>query len=112
MNGFIDLLFEHEGRYFILDWKSNHLGYRLENYESPGLNEAMKDNQYKLQYLIYSIAVHRFLKQRLRDSYDYDVHFGGVIYVFLRGVRAGAATGIYFDRPEVGFVDKLDKIFG
>lgn len=112
MNGFIDLLFEHNGRFYILDWKSNHLGYDVSDYIGDNLNAAMNDNQYKLQYLIYTIAVHRYLKQRLGEHYNYETHFGGAIYVFLRGARAGEKSGIYFERLEERFVEEMDKVMG
>lgn len=112
MNGFIDLLFEHNGRFYILDWKSNHLGYDVSDYIGDSLNAAMNDNQYKLQYLIYTIAVHRYLKQRLGEHYNYETHFGGAIYVFLRGARAGEKSGIYFERLEERFVEEMDKVMG
>ena len=72
----------------------------------------MNDNQYKLQYLIYTISVHRYLKQRLGEHYDYETHFGGAIYVFLRGARAGEKSGIYFERPDWGFVEEMDRVMG
>ncbi len=110
MTGFIDLLFEYEGRFYILDWKSNYLGFELKDYEGPNLAQAMHHSQYTLQYLIYTVAVHKFLRQRMGDAYDYEQHFGGVIYVFLRGVRAGQDSGIFTDRPDKLFIEALEKV--
>ncbi len=85
MRGFIDLVFEHSGRYYLIDWKSNHLGNRPEDYGRSALAAAMQDDLYVLQYHLYAVALHEYLKGRVKD-YDYDRHFGGVFYVFLRGV--------------------------
>jgi len=110
MTGFIDLLFEHEGRFYILDWKSNYLGFELKDYEGLNLAQAMHHSQYTLQYLIYTVAVHKLLKQRMGDAYDYEQHFGGVIYVFLRGARAGKDSGIFTDRPDKLFIEGLERV--
>jgi exodeoxyribonuclease V beta subunit len=107
MTGFMDLVFEHEGKYYILDWKSNHLGNGLENYNPAAMNEAMTGNNYHLQYLIYTVALKRWLEMRIKD-FDFDTHFGGVIYVFLRGVREEGQTGIYTNRPGKQQIDELD----
>ncbi len=109
MTGFVDLLFEHEGKFYILDWKSNYLGFDISDYEGENLQAAMQHNQYTLQYLIYTVAVHKFLKQRLGEAYSYDEHFGGVIYIFLRGARANASSGIFTDRPSSDFVEALES---
>jgi len=111
MTGFIDLVFEHNGKYYILDWKSNHLGNTTESYNEDRMEEAMKGSNYHLQYLIYTVALKRYLTQKIHD-FDYDKHFGGVIYVFLRGVRSKGTTGIYFKKPSVERIVVLDEIFG
>jgi exodeoxyribonuclease V beta subunit len=109
MKGFIDLTFEVGGRYYILDYKSNWLGGELADYVPERLNQAMADSDYKLQYLIYIIALHRYLRVRIPE-YDYDTHFGGVFYLFLRGIDPGSGqdTGIYRDRPGKGLIEALD----
>ncbi len=109
MTGFIDLVFEHKEKYYILDWKSNHLGNTTENYKREGTEEAMKGSNYNLQYMIYTIAVKRWLENKKQD-FDYDKHFGGVIYVFLRGVRMEKNTGIYATRPEKSKIEALESI--
>lgn len=108
MTGFIDLLFEHKGKYYILDWKSNHLGNGPEFYDREGMEQAMTGSNYHLQYMIYTVAAVRWLKTRIPD-FDYDKHFGGVIYLFLRGIRQGKDTGIYTARPEKETIEDLDK---
>lgn len=85
LKGFIDLVFRHEGRYYLLDYKSNWLGEDREAYTRPAMEQAVRAHRYDLQYQLYSLALHRYLRHRLAD-YDYDRHFGGVIYLFLRGM--------------------------
>jgi len=107
MTGFIDLVFEHNGKYYILDWKSNHLGNDVKNYEAVGLEAAMIGSNYHLQYMIYTVALKRWLEKK-KANFDFEAHFGGVIYVFLRGIRENGKTGIYFKCPSKGDIEKLD----
>ena len=109
MHGFIDLVFESEGRYYLADYKSNFLAATPEGYRPAQLNEVMAREQYSLQYLIYTVAVHRFLRMRLPD-YDYERHFGGVYYLFLRGMdpALGHRCGVFYDRPGRALVEALD----
>ncbi len=107
MNGKIDLLFRHDGRFYILDWKSNHLGYSLVDYGPEGVSAAMQENNYHLQYLIYTVAVRRYLATRM-PTFDYERDFGGVIYLFVRGVREGSDSGVFFTKPEKEMVDRLE----
>ncbi|MCF8226014.1 MAG: UvrD-helicase domain-containing protein [Bacteroidales bacterium] len=108
MTGFIDLVFEQDGKYYILDWKSNYLGNAVEDYSKSKLEEAMKGSNYHLQYMIYTVALTRWLKIRIPD-FDYEKHFGGVIYVFLRGVRENRETGIFTAFPDEKVIAKLDQ---
>ncbi len=107
MHGFIDLLFRHKGKYYILDWKSNFLGNKLEDYKRKGMEEGMRGSNYHLQYYIYTLAVKRHLERKLKD-FDYERDFGGVIYMFLRGVRENGDTGIFTTRPEKKRIEELD----
>ena len=84
---------KHKAQYYILDWKSNHLGNDAENYDLAGMEAAMAGSNYHLQYMIYTVALKRWLEKRIA-GFDFDTHFGGVIYVFLRGVRDDRQTGI------------------
>jgi exodeoxyribonuclease V beta subunit len=111
MNGKIDLFFEHNGKYYILDWKSNFLGNSLEFYGEDAVKAAMYENNYNLQYLIYTVALTKYLKLRKPD-FDYDTHFGGVIYLFLRGVRAEGQTGIYYSKPEGKLIEQIKGLIG
>ncbi len=111
MRGFIDLVFCVDGRYYLVDWKSNYLGSEAGDYNAAALEAAMKNNYYVLQYHLYTVAVHHYLKRRLR-GYSYDEHFGGIIYVFLRGVDPGlgAEYGIYRARPSIESIEQLSSV--
>ncbi|MCF6209104.1 MAG: exodeoxyribonuclease V subunit beta [Gammaproteobacteria bacterium] len=110
ITGIIDLIFEHDGRFYIADYKSNFLGGALDDYTPAKLRQAVLDRRYDLQYLLYALALHRYLRQRLAD-YDYGTHFGGVYYLFLRGMRpaSGPCFGIHFDLPDQALIDWLDR---
>ena len=110
MTGFIDLVFEHKGKYYILDWKSNHLGNLIKNYNSEGLNIAMKGSNYNLQYIIYTIAVKRWLETKIK-GFNYEQQFGGVIYLFLRGIKKDSHTGIFTCKPAVEMIEKMEELF-
>ncbi|MFM7358717.1 MAG: UvrD-helicase domain-containing protein [Sediminibacterium sp.] len=98
MNGKIDFIGYHEGRYYIVDWKTNHLGYQTDDYGAAALQEAMSNNNYHLQYFIYLSALYKFLQQRL-PGFDYEQHIGGVYYLFVRGIRRKGEQGIFYRRP-------------
>jgi exodeoxyribonuclease V beta subunit len=116
LKGFIDLVFEHEGRYFILDWKSNHLGDTPARYGQGAMAAAMRDQGYHLQYLLYLVALDRYLRHRLA-GYDPDRHLGGAVYLFVRGVRpdwrdaGNAPTGVFFHRPATAMIARLSALF-
>ncbi|EOJ9005809.1 TPA: exodeoxyribonuclease V subunit beta [Klebsiella pneumoniae] len=111
LKGFIDLVFRHEGRYYLLDYKSNWLGEDREAYTRPAMEQAMRAHRYDLQYQLYSLALHRYLRHRLAD-YDYDRHFGGVIYLFLRGMDGQeGGQGIFTTRPVRPLIEGLDQLF-
>ncbi|WP_236749364.1 PD-(D/E)XK nuclease family protein, partial [Aeromonas caviae] len=107
LKGFIDLVFEWQGRWYLLDYKSNHLGMSPADYGRPALERAMREHRYDLQYQLYSLALHRLLALRL-PGYDFDRHFGGVFYLFLRGMPQG---GIFHARPSRELVLGLDELF-
>ncbi|MBL0575808.1 exodeoxyribonuclease V subunit beta [Aeromonas hydrophila] len=108
LKGFIDLVFEWQGRWYLLDYKSNHLGMSPADYSRPALERAMAEHRYDLQYQLYSLALHRLLTLRL-PGYDFEQHFGGVFYLFLRGMPQG---GIFHTRPSRELVQGLDRLFG
>ncbi|MBI4576167.1 MAG: UvrD-helicase domain-containing protein [Planctomycetes bacterium] len=111
LTGAIDLVFRHEGRYYIVDWKSNHLGDRPEDYEGRALERAMLAHLYPLQYHIYTLGLDAYLSTRWGEDYDYRRHFGGVAYLFLRGIRAAGPCdrGVYRDRPTERLVAALRR---
>ena len=111
MTGYVDLVFEHKEKYYILDWKSNHLGNDLENYETDGLKAAMIGSNYHLQYMIYTVALKRWLEKKIAN-FDFNTHFGGVVYVFLRGARENRSTGIYYKNPGIAGIEKIDSALG
>lgn len=111
LRGFIDLVFEHGGKWYVLDWKSNKIGSNAEEYSRERLNEAMFHHAYELQGLIYITALHRYLKLRI-PGYDYKVHIGGILYLFIRGVRpAWPSAGIWHDLPDPLLIESLDALF-
>lgn len=110
MKGFIDLVFEAGGRYYIVDYKSNWLGDSLADYQGAALTRAIARDHYYLQYLIYSVALHRMLAQQLPD-YDPQRHLGGIYYLFLRGMRGDRGdVGIFRDRPSVALLHRFDAL--
>ena len=109
MKGFIDLVFEYQGRFYIVDYKSNHLGYSSESYQPSQLDDAMISHDYPLQYLIYTLALHRYLRLRLPD-YDPEQHLGGCYYLFIRGMKQEwGQAGIFYDKPDMNLLDALDR---
>lgn len=108
LTGYADLIAEHDGRYWVVDWKSNHLGDCVEDYDQVALLTSMKQHDYILQYHLYVLAWHRHLEKRL-PGYDYDQHFGGVCYAFLRGAVPGRDHGMFYDRPPRALVEALDR---
>jgi len=107
--GFIDLTFEHQGRYYVADYKSNWLGVDDAAYTEQAMEQSILENRYDLQYVLYLLALHRQLKARLAD-YDYDRHVGGALYLFLRGTRTDSG-GVYFVRPPQELIEHLDRMF-
>jgi len=107
LKGYIDLVFEHGGRYYVADYKSNWLGPHSSAYTTEALRQAVLDARYDLQYTLYLVALHRLLRHRL-PGYDYDRHVGGAVYLFLRGDQ-GPAQGTHLDRPPRVLIDTLDR---
>ncbi|OXY82867.1 exodeoxyribonuclease V subunit beta [Oceanimonas doudoroffii] len=105
LKGFIDLVFEHEGRYYVVDYKSNWLGPEDEDYTQAAMIDQMIRHRYDLQYVLYVLALHRQLRLRLPD-YDYDTHMGGALYLFVR--RPGA---LFSHKPPRVLIERLDALF-
>lgn len=108
LKGFIDLVFEHGGKFYLADWKSNYLGESYDQYAPESLKKAMFRSSYVLQYLLYTVALNKYLQKRVKN-FDYEKHFGGVFYIFLRGLNAeaGRENGIYFDLPDNALIQQL-----
>ncbi|MEE0986046.1 MAG: UvrD-helicase domain-containing protein [Succinivibrionaceae bacterium] len=125
MTGFIDLLAIHEGRFYVIDYKSNHLGDEPEAYSYEAMKKAVAAHRYDVQYLIYTVAVHRFLKKVYGSKYSYDM-IGGVRYLFLRGMSGSSglgakgtdkeantyAPGVFGLRLPEDLINELDAYFG
>jgi len=105
LTGFMDLVVAHDGRYWVVDYKSN----KLADYGSASLQDAVLHKRYDVQYVLYTLALHRLLKVRLAD-YDYDLHMGGAVYLFLRGIDQPGA-GVHVQRPPRALVEALDAAF-
>jgi exodeoxyribonuclease V beta subunit len=101
VKGFVDLVFRFRGQWFLADYKSNHLGETYGHYHQGAMTQAMVDHHYILQYLLYVAALDRYLSLRM-PGYDYDTHFGGVFYLFVRGMHPdfGSRYGIFHHRPD------------
>lgn len=110
IKGFIDLVAEYDGRYYVIDWKSNYLGPDDATYTDATLSAALIDKRYDVQFSLYLLALHRHLKRRLPD-YDYERHIGGGLFVFLRGLGADS-RGVWYHKPDRDFIDQLDALFG
>lgn len=108
MTGKIDLVYAFDGRYYVLDYKTN----RLPAYDAAQVDRAMNESEYTLQSLIYTIALHRWLRFRLGETYDYDRHFGGVRYLFCRGLDPQQPmAGVHAGKPARELVDAIDALF-
>ena len=106
--GFVDLVFEANGKWFVADYKTNFLGPNVLDYSTERLDAAMFEHDYLLQAGLYSVAVGRLLEQRL-PAFNLETDFGGVVYLFLRGFSTDGPpeAGVWHYRPEAKFVKAL-----
>lgn len=110
LHGFIDLVVERGGRFYVLDYKTNWLGPEVSRYQPGHLNETAHQHHYDLQYLLYLVALHRYLQRRL-PGYEPEQHLGGARYLFLRGMAPEAGErGILCDRPDTALIKQLDGL--
>ncbi|MDD2724316.1 MAG: exodeoxyribonuclease V subunit beta [Methylovulum sp.] len=108
LTGFIDLICAYQGRFYVMDYKTN----ALPDYQPATLTEAMREHNYGLQYWLYTVVLHRYLQTRL-PNYDFDQHVGGVRYLFVRGMQPEVAmSGVYDDKPDLPRVEALAALFG
>ncbi|WP_090131072.1 exodeoxyribonuclease V subunit beta [Limnohabitans sp. Rim11] len=105
LTGFMDIVLEHQGRYYVLDYKSN----KLPEYTPDSIMGSLLSHRYDVQYTLYILAVHRLLKSRLKH-YDYEQHMGGAIYLYLRGIDQ-VGQGVYFNKPPFELIQALDDAF-
>ena len=110
LKGFADLVFEHEGRYWVLDYKSNALGAGDAAYHKSALVAAMAEHRYDIQGAIYMLALHRLLQSRLGERYDPAEQLGGAIFLFLRGIANTQTRGCYWMEPDPELMDGLDRL--
>ena len=116
---------EPDVKYFVIDYKSNYLGDSFASYDRDGLLASIYTHRYDVQFLIYTLALYRFLKRRMGVSFDaseqelrafYDRHVGGVLYLYLRGLQANylrdhISTGVFSTKIDFAVIHKLDQIF-
>ncbi|WP_395496532.1 exodeoxyribonuclease V subunit beta [Arsenophonus endosymbiont of Lipoptena cervi] len=111
LNGFIDLVFIWQDRFYLLDYKSNWLGKKSQSYSPDNIQKVMVKSRYDLQYQLYTLALNRYLENRI-PNYNYQKHFGGIIYFFLRGIDVNNPNyGIYHTIPSYELIQKLDDLF-
>jgi len=111
LKGYIDLVFQHDGRFYVVDYKTNHLGDVIGEYDTARMTAEMAESHYFLQYHLYTLAVVRMLR-RFHPGYGYDAHFGGVYYLFMKGMRPGAPGGVFFEKPPLARLDALSFALG
>jgi exodeoxyribonuclease V beta subunit len=109
LKGYIDLVFCHQGLWYVVDYKTNHLGDRVADYDPRRMQREMADSHYYLQYHLYTLAVDRFLR-RVEPGYDYEAKFGGVFYLFIKGMGPGRNTGVFFEKPPAARLSALSAL--
>ena len=113
LKGYIDLVFEHDGRWYVVDYKTSHLGDHLDDYGPTAMTRELAESHYFLQYHLYALAVDRHLA-RAQRGYGYDARFGGVLYLFVKGMRSDAAPprGVFFEKPPRARLEALSRALG
>ncbi|QLB19202.1 exodeoxyribonuclease V subunit beta [Mannheimia granulomatis] len=112
VRGFVDCIVQMNGKFYVIDYKSNFLGHLPQNYAFEHLQREMGKHRYDVQYLLYTLAVHRYLTSRLGENYDYERDFGGAVYLFLRAMDGKSENGVYFDKPSKALIEEIDRLFG
>ena len=110
VTGKIDLIFRWNSKFYLLDWKSNRLNGRADGFGSPAIHQEMLDHHYVLQYHLYILALHLHLRARL-PGYSYENDFGGVYYLFTRGICSSSQNGVFHDHPSYRVIDALEQFF-
>ncbi|WWO98869.1 MAG: exodeoxyribonuclease V subunit beta [Candidatus Dasytiphilus stammeri] len=109
LKGCIDLIFKWRNKYYLVDYKTIWLGKNHLAYDSHYLEKIIQSHGYDLQYILYTLAFHRYLKHCLSD-YNYDLNFGGAYFLFLRGINADKSSGIWKIRPNIKIITALDDM--
>jgi len=110
LKGFADLVFEHEGRYWVLDYKTNALGPGDAAYTQAAMELGMAEHRYDIQATIYMLALHRLLKSRLGEAYDPRRQLGGAVFLFLRGIANADTRGCCVLGPDMELLDGLEAL--
>jgi len=110
MKGYIDMIFRYNDKFYLVDWKSNHLGNNTGDYKKASIDRVMSEDLYILQYHIYLLALHQYLRIHVPE-YSYESDFGGVLYLFIRGIdkHQGPEFGIYRDIPNTDLIYALGR---
>ncbi|MBQ0753159.1 MAG: exodeoxyribonuclease V subunit beta [Gammaproteobacteria bacterium] len=116
LRGFIDLVFVYQSRYWLVDYKSNWLGRAPSDYHAEAMDQAVAEHRYDIQAALYSVALHRYLQYSLPD-YQPEQHFGGVAYLFLRGMDGGkdaksAGQGVWLRKPDADTLTRWNSLLG
>lgn len=112
VRGFVDCVVQINDKFYLIDYKSNFLGYAEQDYSRENLFKTIGRYRYDLQYLLYCLALHRYLVSRLAEGYDYDRDFGGAAYLFLRGMNGSPDSGVFFDKPPKALIEEMNELFG
>jgi exodeoxyribonuclease V beta subunit len=110
LKGFADLVFEIDGRYWVLDYKSNALGAGDDAYTRLAMEAGMAGHRYDIQGTIYMLALHRLLRARLGDAYEPEYQLGGALFLFLRGIANPETHGCCVLAPDMELLDKLERL--
>lgn len=108
VKGFIDLVFKYDNKYYITDWKTNYLGQSYEDYDQANIKNMLSEEYYFLQYYLYTLALHKYLTVKIKD-YSYKDNFGGIFYIFTRGINNENNNGIFFDIPDIEIINRLNR---
>ena len=109
--GFIDLVAHHNDKFYIIDYKSNYLGDGFQSYGFDEMKESIHEHFYDLQYLLYTVALVIYLQSKM-PGFDYEKHFGGIAYIYTRGVNGSdSTTGFYCTRPNVKLINEMMDVF-
>lgn len=111
IKGYVDCIVKIYDKFYILDYKSNALSAFGYDFSQQNIEKEIGKSRYDLQYILYTLAIHRYLKFRLGNNYDYDKDFGGIAYLFLRGMNGTSNSGVYFEKPSKQLIEEMDLLF-